>query len=427
MAIDLATRALRAKLSSGFRRFSACQKGTAAVIFAIAAVPFFGCAGAAIDYVHFSAVKNQIQVALDAGALAAAAPDLNSDAERVAAGLAAYNFNMQKGVGSNLAHSASFTVADDKVVADASVNVPTHFMGILGVAEMAAGAIAEVGIAGEKNAEIALVLDYSGSMNDKINGVVKYKAMKQAASELVNDLSTAAPDKVKFGLVPFSHHVYTTLPGAYVVGGGGGSWTGCTQDRKYPANTTAATPSTSNSTKWGQPQAPEHISSGCPGYTANNLKVEPLSNNFTNIKNRLSIMTPYAWTHIALGVEFGYHLLSPNAPYTQGVSFSDDETKKFMVVLTDGEQTEPAFGPGTTRTKEQGEANLETLCSNAKADGITIITMAFDLNDSDTRKRLQECASDPEKYFFIADDTADLAGAFDAVKAAVVAQVYLSK
>jgi Flp pilus assembly protein TadG len=424
----MAIQALRAKLSSSFRRFSACQKGTAAVIFAVAAVPFFGCAGAAIDYVHFSAAKNQIQVALDAGALAAAAPGINSDAERVAAGLAAYNFNMQEGVGSNLAHSASFAVTDDKVVADASVNVPTHFMGILGVSEMAAGAIAEVGIAGEKNAEIALVLDYSGSMNDKINGVVKYKAMKQAASDLVNDLSTAAPDKVKFGLVPFSHHVYTTLPGSFVVGGGSSNWTGCTQDRKYPANTTAATPTTSNSTKWGQLQAPEHAAWGCSGYTANNLKVRPLSNNFADIKNRLSIMTPYAWTHIALGVEFGYHLLAPNAPYSDKVaSFNDDETKKFMVVLTDGMQTEPGFGPGSTRTVAQGEKNLETLCSNAKADGITIITMAFDLDDSDTRKRLQECASDPDKYFFIANDTADLAGAFDAVKAAVVAQVYLSK
>ncbi len=427
MAIDLATRALRAKLSSSFRRFSACQKGTAAVILTIAAVPFFACAGAAVDFVHFSAAKNQMQVALDAGALAAAAPGLNTNAERIAAGDAAYNANMQEGAGSNLAHSASFTIVNGVVVADGSVDVPMHFMGIVGVTEMVADAIAEVGIAGEKNAEIALVLDYSGSMNDKINGVVKYQAMKQAASDLVTDLSTAAPDKVKFGLVPFSHHVYTTLPKSFVVGGGSGTWTGCTQDRKYPANTTAATPTSSNSTKWGQPQALEHIAWGCSGYTANNLLIAPLTDSFSNITNQLAVMTPYAWTHIALGVEFGYHLLSPNAPYAEGVAFNDDETKKFIVVLTDGMQTEPGFGPGSTRTVAQGEANLETLFSNAKADGITIITMAFDLDDSDTRKRLQDCASDPVKYFFIADDTADLAGAFEAVKAAVVAEVYLSK
>jgi hypothetical protein len=423
----MAIRALREKLSSSFRCFTACQRGTTAVIFTIAAVPFFACAGAAVDYVHFSAAQNQMQVALDAGALAAAAPELNTDAERIAAGEAAFSFNMQEGAGSNLVHSASFTIANGVVVADGSVNVPMQFMGIVGVTEMVADAIAEVGIAGEKKAEIALVLDYSGSMNDKLNGVVKYQAMKQAATDLVDDLSTSAPDKVKFGLVPFSHHVYTTLPSSHVLGASGGTWTGCTQDRKYPYNTTAATPTSSNSTKWGQPQAPVHSAWGCSGYTANNLRVEPLSNNFASITNRLSIMTPYAWTHIALGVEFGYHLLSPNAPYTQGVAFNDDETKKFMVVLTDGMQTEPGFGPGATRTVAQGELNLEALCTNAKADGITIITMAFDLDDSDTRQRLQDCASDPDKYFFVADDTADLAGAFDAVKAAVVAEVYLSK
>lgn len=422
----MAIQTLRKKLSSGFRRIGACQKGTTATIFAIAAVPFIAGAGAAIDFAHFGAVKNHMQAALDAGALAAAAPDLATDAERIAAGEAAYGANMLEGAGANLVQSASFKIEDGKVVADASVNVPMNFMGLVGVTEMAAEAIAEVGIAQEKKAEIALVLDYSASMKDPISGVVKYEAMRQAATSLVSDLSTAAPDKVKFGLVPFSHQVYTTLPGSYVLGGGG-SWTGCTQDRKYPANTTAATPTSSSSTKWNQPQAPVHAAWGCSGYTANNLRIVPLTDSFSSITNQLAVMTPYAWTHIALGVEFGYHLLSPNAPYTQGVAFSDEETEKFMVVLTDGMQTEPAFGPGGIRTVAQGEANLETLCSNAKADGITIITMAFDLDDTTTRQRLQDCASDPVKYFFVADDTADLAGAFEAVKAAVVAEVYLSK
>lgn len=423
----MAVQSLRARLSSGFRRIGACQKGTTAAIFAIAAVPFFAGAGVAVDFVHFSAVKTHMQAALDAGALAAAAPDITTDAERIAAGEAVYGINMRAGAGANLVQNASFRIEDGKVIADASATVPMNFMGLVGVTEMVADAITEVGIAREKKAEIALVLDYSGSMNDPINGVVKYQAMKQAATNLVTDLSTAAPDKVKFGLVPFSHQVYTTLPGSYVLGGGG-SWTGCTQDRKYPANTTAATPTTSSSTKWNQPMAPVHAAWGCSGYTANNLVVRPLSNDFADITNRLSIMTPYAWTHIALGVEFGYHLLAPNEPYSYEVApFNDDETKKFMVVLTDGMQTEPGFGPGATRTVAQGEANLETLCSNAKADGITIITMAFDLDDTTTRQRLQDCASDPVKYFFIADDTADLAGAFEAVKAAVVAEVYLSK
>ena len=61
-----------------------------------------------------------------------------------------------------------------------------------------------------------------------------------------------------------------------------------------------------------------HISSGCSGYSSNNLVMKPLTNDFTYLKSRLDMMTPYAWTHIALGVEFGFHMLSDNAPFDGG-------------------------------------------------------------------------------------------------------------
>jgi hypothetical protein len=138
-------------------------------------------------------------------------------------------------------------------------------------------------------------------------------------------------------------------------------------------------------------------------------------------------MRPYAYTHIALGVEFGYHMLSPNAPFIEGVAFDDKNTKKFMVVLTDGAQTASGFGPGGARSKFEGEKNLEALCNNAKTNGITMITMAFDLNDSSTRERLKRCATDQSKDFFVATDSADLTKAFESVKAAVTAEIFLNK
>ncbi len=98
-----------------------------------------------------------------------------------------------------------------------------------------------------------------------------------------------------------------------------------------------------------------------------------------------------------------------------------------MVVLTDGEQTEPAFGLGGSRTDKNGEANLEELCANAKADVITIMTMAFDLYDSGTRQRLQNCTTDPKRDFFVVNDPKGLSSAFEAVKTAIADQVFLSK
>ena len=98
-----------------------------------------------------------------------------------------------------------------------------------------------------------------------------------------------------------------------------------------------------------------------------------------------------------------------------------------MVVLTDGAQTEPAFGPGSTRTVAQGESNLETLCTNAKAKGITMITIAYDLDDNATTTRLKNCASDPDKNFFVATSAAAVAGAFENIKTLITAQVFVSK
>ena len=156
-------------------------------------------------------------------------------------------------------------------------------------------------------------------------------------------------------------------------------------------------------------------------------KLVPLTKDFASLKSQMGVMTPYAYTHVALGVEFGYHVLSPNAPYAEGVSYTNKKTQKYMIVLTDGEQTEPAFGPGGTRSVAQGDSNLEMLCSNAKASGITMLTVAFDLDDSSQRARLKGCASDEKEDFFVANSSDEMAQAFQTITAAISSQVFLSK
>jgi Flp pilus assembly protein TadG len=417
-----------AKLQRFVKNFGASQRGSIAVFYAISAIPIFVAAGSAVDYIRYLANVTELQAALDSAALAAAATPEASDAERLALAEATFVRNLEGGDLAGSAIERSFDIQDETVVAAADMDMATSLMQFANIDSMKLSVGTEISVPESKNAEIALVLDYSGSMGESIAGGVKYVAMRNAAKDLISDLEAANPDKVKFALVPFSHHVYGTFDKAYILGqSGSGTWTGCTQDRKYPYNLTDATPTADNNTKWGQPQAPVHASSGCSGYISNNLTLEPLSNNFSDLKSRLDAMTPYAWTHIALGVEFGFHMLSDNMPFDTGVSYDDDETEKFMVVLTDGAQTEPAFGPGSTRTVAQGETNLETLCENAKAKGITMITIAYDLDDNATTNRLKNCATDPVKNFFVATSAAAVAGAFDNIKTLITAQVFVSK
>ena len=420
---------IRSRLQGLMKRFGTCQKGSVAILYALSVVPVFVAAGSAIDYVRYFANTTELQAALDSAALAAASAKDATNSQRIEIAEATFAMNLESSDMPDADVTRSFEINDDTVVAAAGMDMSTSLMKLAGVDSMKLSIGAEIAVPPDKKAEIALVLDYSGSMNDTIAGGIKYVAMKNAAKDLISDLEAANPEKVKFALVPFSHHVYGTFPKSHILGqSGSGNWTGCTQDRKYPYNLTDATPiSSDNNTKWGQPQAPVHASSGCSGYTSRNLIMKPLTDNFSALKSQLDAMTPYAWTHIALGVEFGFHMLSDNAPFIEGASYSDDETQKFMVVLTDGYQTEPAFGPGTIRTVSQGESNLEALCTNAKAKGITMITIAYDLDDTATRNRLQNCATDPDTNFFVATDTAAVASAFDNIKAVITAQVFISK
>ena len=409
------------------RRFASSQSGGTAVVFALSLVPLLIAGGVAIDYLRLSEARTELQAALDAGALAVgAAKDLDHD-QRILAGTKTFERNMTKAGKDLNAIDYEFELDGQTVTGTARYDLPTGLMQVVGYAAMGIEAETEITVPDEQKAEVALVLDYSGSMTEISDGQVKYVAMKNAAKKLITDLETTNEGKVKFGLVPFSHHVYATLPKAYVTGTtGSGDWTGCTQDRRYPHNLTDATPTGSNATKWGHPHAPVHSSDGCWAYAPKSLKVAPLTEDFDALRTQLDNMQPYAWTHIALGAEFGYHLLSPNAPFTEGAPYSDDDTSKFLVILTDGRQTEPAFGP-SSRTVSQGEDNLEAICSNAKASGITVMTIAFDLQDEDTTNRLRDCASDPAQNFMIAEDSSDIAAAFADIREQITAQVFISR
>lgn len=412
------------------RRLARETGANTAIVFALSAVPVMLVVGMAYDFSRAAVLETRLQASLDAGALAAAASPTLTDAERQDLAKAVFTQNFTVKATAGVDAEPLVEIADDKVTMSVSVAYPTTFMRIAGINAMTVGSTVEVAIPEDRKAEIALVLDYSGSMTEKSGGKVKYVAMREAAIKLVDDLTQKGKsDKVKFGLVPFSHHVYASLPGEHVVGGTAGkTWSGCTQDRKYPHNLSDATPvGGDNNTKWGHPNAPVHASSGCEGYLPRNLVVKPISDDHDEVKKQLGIMKPYQWTHISLGFEFGWHLLAPNAPFGGTASYGDKKTMKVLVLLTDGRQTEPAFGPGTTRTVAQGEKNLEALCVNARAKGVTVITVAFDLRHAATENRLRECSSDPARYFFIAEDDAELASAFEQIKAQLASSIHIAK
>jgi hypothetical protein len=119
-------------------------------------------------------------------------------------------------------------------------------------------------------------------------------------------------------------------------------------------------------------------------------------------------------TVIPEGIAWGWRLLSPGFPFPEGAPYSDTDTIKFLILLTDGENNVgggsnfhdaslfSAFGfaasghLGATdgsQARQVLDAKTAALCTNVKAHGIYVYTIALQVADGATRTMLANCAS----------------------------------
>lgn len=379
---------------SRIKTFAASTAGSTGMLFGIIAVPLLLAAGAAVDYVRLADRQTELAAALDGAALAAATAKDATDEQRVQI--------LKTYFDENIKDSARNTLVDVKltgttVVASAKEPVPTLIMRLGGIPSMLAQADTEVMLPTAGKAEVVLVLDYSGSMNDSN----KYSRMAAAAKDMVTKLSDATePGNLKVGLVPFSAMVRTTMPASYVTqASAGATWTGCTQDRVNPYTTGVSTPGASPDSKWGyfDNTSENKGNYDCNAYAAKKLDIMPLTTNMQNIKGRLDVMRPLGNTNIQLGVEFGWNLLDPAMPFSEGAAYTDTKNRKYLVLLTDGVQTSNGWGPGKSRNVAQAQKNLTSLCNAVRAENITVFAIAYDVTDPKVTSLLKQCA--PGRYF----------------------------
>jgi Flp pilus assembly protein TadG len=430
----------RKTIASALKVFARDSRANISMFFSLAAVPVLIGAGMAVDYSRLTVANGDLQSAVDAAALAAA--------NAYAAGQTNYEAIADDQLFSNLATSVDLvnnqietevvvdTVADTLTL-KAKTSIPTSFMVLAGLDEMQLfndrangddGVTSTVTLpifSDHRKGEIVLVMDYSSSMNEYVGSERKYKTMRAEAAELVESLSQDGTNTdVKFGLVPFSHAVRVTMPRQYFYDyTGTTNMTSCIEDRRSPYNLESSTPNTStskNSTKFR--------TTSCTNFSSNSLNVRPLTISHAGTISQIQDMVPYGNTHIALGLETAWHLLTAEAPFSQAVA-PNDETLKAVVLLTDGQQTSPGYGPGGAWSVAQAEANTTSLCASMKTWGIRVITVSFDLNDEATETRLRNCASEDEdgnKYFYDADTNQELADAFGVIRDSLARNMYLS-
>lgn len=172
-----------------------------------------------------------------------------------------------------------------------------------------------------------------------------------------------------------------------------------------------------------------------PNYMCDSKPITPLTTDKSGLLATINGLIAKGGTNILEGVMWGWRVLSPDEPFTEGRSYADVENSKYLIMMTDGENWHQAqsnhnkssyhsFGYavkgrlGTTYTTSAlvAQMNTKTLaaCQNAKAAGIKVYTVAFRLDDATTRAMLTACATSEAEAYAASSGTA-LIQAFESI------------
>jgi Flp pilus assembly protein TadG len=407
-------------------------------------VPLLLSVGLSIDIGRGYLVKQRLLQATDAAGLAIAAgidaDSTDSELQAILDNFLVANFPADA-VGTITA--SSYTYVGSTVTVAATVTVETAFMKIANINSIDVSTSSEVERQ-EDSLEVVLVLDNSGSMSGS-----KLTALKESAESLLDILfgSSATSSQVKIGLVPFSNNVNIGNSNtAYMTDTesddwGTTSWEGCvmaqtTNDEDTKDDVTGSWDpmywADDSNNNWYY-SGDYHISSSRgPNQYCIDAEITPLTNVKATLTTAIDNMVANGGTHINWGAVWGWRVISPTEPFTEGVAYGTADSSKAVIILTDGANTaysslydafgypsDQLLGSGINTASEVADEiddRLATICTNMKAEGITVYTITFSLNDATTEALFEACATDTDKYYD-SPTTAELTRTFRAIAA----------
>jgi len=122
-----------------------------------------------------------------------------------------------------------------------------------------------------------------------------------------------------------------------------------------------------------------------------------------------------------LGAVWGWRVLSPEEPFTEGSEYDDEEWDKVVLIMTDGINTVSPYYSAYGKANETNidatdlDDRLAETCTGMKAENILIYTVTFDDGvDDDTKDLFRNCATSPSNYKD-APDQAELINVFEQI------------
>ena len=182
-------------------------------------------------------------------------------------------------------------------------------------------------------------------------------------------------------------------------------------------------------------------------------RIRRLTTDYTSLRSWVDQLEADGNTNIPIGLMWGWNMLTPHAPFSDGVAYNTPKVKKIIVLMTDGENTisqrdtpnDSSYSSSAyiwqgrvlkanNQPLQQGASNadrtaaldsrLSKLCANIKAKGIEIYTIRVEVT-SGTNELLKTCASGRD-YFYDVHNSSTLTQVFESV-AGQIAALHLSR
>jgi len=391
-------------ISSLALNYAKDTKGNFGTIAAISAFIMVAGVAAAVDIGAAASAKQRLQNTTDQIALYAAKSLETDPAVLTQQAMDYFDFNY--GDTDMPIVLNSIERVGDTVSVDASTKIDTAFAQVMGFKELNVRTVSSSSYS-DRGLDIALVLDTTGSMGEPSSGGgTKIDTLKAAATNLIEQLDTGKPGKVRISVVPFAQYVNvgpTNLDANWLDDSQAGTnWSGCVGSRTGNGNRSA-----------------EHNGRDFPAIAGDlcNNPITPLSADLKKPKAAMTSLVARGWTYMPAGLAWGWRTLEGGAPFQEARQNTGMQREKIIVMMTDGDNTRAASGKthnSTSRTK--ADRATDTLCKSIKGADIQIYTIAYEIKTNKTRRLLESCASGNDMYFD-ARNASDLNAAFAEIAA----------
>ena len=393
---------------------------------------------------HRDAGRDKMQNALDSAALAAARIWQTEGDLKLAEAKARDFYDRMKPltITSNIT-SFNPDVVNNKISIEVEGMVHTPFLSLVRsggyTLSTRAEALLAVGGNSEINLEISMMLDVTGSMAGS-----KIEDLKAAAKDLIDIVVWTDQSEYtsKVAIAPFAPRVnvgsyaptVTGLPATKTFSGSLRKLITCVTDRVGTHEFTDAAPGSGAYLSAHKGDTGSTASSNSSNFSSSGScsdpgeQILPLTSDKTALKARIDTFSASGATAGALGTAWAWYLISPNwsavwPSASRPVAYNTSGYMKIAILMTDGEYNTRL---GASASSSTVSSKAKTLCTNMKAQGVTVYTIGFDLGGNSTAINvLQNCASSPDK-FYNASDGIELRQAFRDI-ALRLAQLRLSQ